>query len=240
MKRFFAERNDGTTVFFSKEESNHIVKVSRLRKGDMIAVPNLDHDLICEISSDDPDSAEALIRDRSVNHANPKADISLFMAVSKSDKMELIAQKACELGITRFIPFISRRCVKIPDERSSVKMHDRIVRITEESLKQCGRNSRMDISSVITFDSLVASVEKADNVIFAYEKAEEPLKNFFDPDRKISKLSLIVGCEGGFDPDEAQSLIKAGAFPVSLGGRILRAETAAIAIMSVTSYLLDN
>lgn len=240
MKRFFAERNDGTKVYFSKEESNHIVKVSRLRKGDLISVPDLDHDLICEISYDDPERAEAIIRDRSVNLANPKADITLFMAVSKSDKMELIAQKACELGINRFIPFISRRCVKIPDEKSSVKMHDRIVRITEESLKQCGRNRRMEIGNVMTFDSLIASVENEHDIIFAYEKAEVPLKTFFDPARPISELSLIVGCEGGFDQDEAERLKKAGAFPVSLGGRILRAETAAIALMSVSSYLLDN
>ncbi len=240
MKRFFAESNDGTKVFFSKEESNHIVKVSRLRKGDIIAVPDLDHDLVCEITSDDPERAEAEIRERTVNLANPRNDITLFMAVSKSDKMELIAQKACELGINRFIPFISRRCVKIPDERSSAKMHDRIVRITEESLKQCGRNSRMEIGNVIDFGSLIAAVEQKTDVIFAYEKAEVPLKSFFKQAGEISELSLIVGCEGGFDQDEAEMLINAGAFPVSLGGRILRAETAAIALMAVSSYLLDN
>lgn len=235
MKRFFCESIEDNRVSFSKDESNHIVRVSRLREGDEIIVPNGEFDLLCRITSAEAAAAEAEILSRSENRANPKARICLYMACSKSDKLELAAQKACELGASAFVPFVSKRCVKIPDAKSAEKLLARLERISFEALKQCGRNFAMEVEKPISFDELLKRIENTDLALFAYEASEESLREAFHGSAG-KEIMLIVGCEGGFEESEAEKIVNAGAKPVSLGGRILRAETAAISLMAIAAY----
>ena len=239
MKRFFAEQTEENFVLFSKEESNHIVRVIRMREGDELIAADGIFDLHCRITEADPMCVRAEILSRTENRANPKADITLYMACSKSDKLELAAQKACELGASAFIPFISKRCVKVPDAKSAEKLAGRLDRIAFEALKQCGRNIPMHTEKPISFRELLSRISETDLVLFAYEAAEESLREAFT-EAKGKKIALIVGCEGGFEEKEAEEIVAAGAKQVSLGSRILRAETAAIALMAVASYELGN
>ena len=240
MKRFFAENARDGIYSFSNEESNHIIRVSRLRAGDKIIVADGENDAIAEIISDDPTCASAKLIELIPNKANPKRDITLYMACSKSDKLELCAQKACELGLSSFVPFVSKRCVKVPDDKSSVKLAARLERIAFEALKQCGRNTPMHTEKPISFKELLEKIKNTELTLFAYEASENSLKNALDNGRNAKSIALIVGCEGGFDETEAAQIENAGAECVSLGSRILRAETAAIALSSIVSFELNN
>ena len=148
--------------------------------------------------------------------------------------MELVVQKAVELGASAVMPFISSRCVKIPDAKSAQKGNERMSRIAHEAVKQCGRAAEMTVGMPLKYGDFLKEIGKHELTIFAYECAEEPLKPILTTDAE--DIAIIIGCEGGFSEKEAEEIIAAGAKCVSLGARILRAETAAIALLAIAAY----
>lgn len=208
-------------------------KVLRMSPGMQIIVPEGRGEWLAEITEIEPDAKAKLLEWRGCA-AEPKKRITLYLAYTKSDKMELVVQKAVELGASAVVPFISARCVKIPDEKSALKGNERMKRIAHEAVKQCGRAAEMEVKMPLRFAELLEEIERHERTIFAYECAEEPLKPILRTDAE--DIALIIGCEGGFTEQEAQQITERGAKCVSLGSRILRAETAAIALLAVTAY----
>ena len=165
--------------------------------------------------------------------------ITLYFACCKGGKNEFIVQKAVELGAARIVPLLTQRCVSRPDAASARRKSERYRKIAYEAAKQCGRGKLPDVCEFTEFADLTRDGLSAENLgIMFYELAA--------PDGKISginfsgckSVSVITGCEGGFTPEEAQSAQDAGFNLCTLGGRILRAETAPIAALTLILHEL--
>lgn len=234
MRRFFADEWDGSTALIRGSEASHMARVLRMAPGEEIIIPCQGEERICELIVVSSELVKAKEKARRQCAADPQKKITLYQAYMKSDKMEWIAQKAVELGISEMVPFISSRCVKVPDQKSAAKAKTRLERIAFEAIKQCGRASMMSIEDTISFESLCRRVEKTPLTLFAYENTDLALRDALDPE--ALEIALIIGPEGGFSKEEAQRLVDCGARQVSLGKRILRGETAAIALSAIVAY----
>ena len=174
----------------------------------------------------------------------PNVNVTLYMALLKGEKMDLVIQKAVELGVTNIVPFISKNVVVKLDDRAKVKKKEKFQKIANEACKQCGRSDKVTISDVLDFNEILNNVSKENIVLFAYEKEDnKKLKDILSTcdTFNVKNISLIVGAEGGFTEGEADALKYSENIEcVSLGSRILRAETAAISLISIVMYELDK
>jgi 16S rRNA (uracil1498-N3)-methyltransferase len=147
--------------------------------------------------------------------------------------MEFVVQKCTELGVNEIKPFVSANCECRP---SAVRV-DRLKKIAEEASKQCGRGIIPNISEVMDFGALISELKLYDLIVFPYENAKETdLKSFLSGTGNVKKVAIIVGSEGGFKQEEADKIEENGATAVSLGSRIMRAETASVAVLSALMY----
>ena len=234
MRRFFPDRIEDGVEYFSAQESKHIARVLRMESGQKIIAPEGRGEWICELDEVTSERCTARTIEFRGCDAEPRKKLTLYMAYTKSDKMELVAQKCVELGVSAFAPFISSRCVKVPDEKSAERGNERFKRISFEAVKQCGRAGGIDVLMPLSFDGLIEKIGAHGKVLFAYEASEGSLKQALAG--AGDDIALIIGPEGGFTEAEAKSIVEAGAASVSLGTRILRAETAAIALTAIVSY----
>ena len=170
----------------------------------------------------------------------PGVDITLYQALLKSDKMEYVIQKSVELGISKIVPFESKNIVvKLKDNEKNKKI-DRWNKISNEATKQCGRTDTVEVTTIMTFTAIMISLAEYTSVILAYENEEQPLKEVLKQiDNK--KIAIIIGAEGGFDKKEVEKVLQnKKAVSVSLGSRILRAETASLNLISILGYEFDQ
>lgn len=244
-RRFIVDKKDirsidekkGTFEILSNEVKH--IQVLRYNVGDEIIL----NEYICRILKMTKDT----ITLEKINYAPkvgvPNINLTLYIALLKSDKMDYIVQKAVELGVSKIVPFTSKNVVVKLDEKSKVKKVQKFNIIAKEASKQCGRSDIPQVCDVITINDLnkVIMDDKA-TYIFAYEKNNTSLKDTIESlkRKEISEISIIIGPEGGFDNKEADMLNKnENVKVVSLGTRILRAETAATALVSIVMYELD-
>ncbi len=234
MRRFFGRKENGQ-VLIEGDEFNHLKNVLRLGVGAEILVSLGDeNDYACQIESIANRVAVCRIIGKKICAGNPRKNIVLFQAITKRDKFEFIVQKATEIGISKVVPFISQNIVAKVTEN---KM-DRLKGIAVNACKQCERTIPPEICEVKTFDEVLKSFKDFDVVLFANERAEKSDKK--KDLTKAQNIAIIVGSEGGFDAKEKDKFTSAGASTVSLGKRILRCETAAVAMMSLVSILSEN
>jgi 16S rRNA (uracil1498-N3)-methyltransferase len=214
----------GSRVCLEGDELHHAARVARVRVGERI-----------EVLDGRGSAAEAIVveasRDRvdveigaPVSSREAPVAITLASALIAPDKYELVLQKGCELGVSRFVPVISER-VETRVERVLGKL-DRWERILLEATKQCGRAVLPRIEPPIGLDRLLAREEGL--ILFDADEATDPW-----PGPRVAHATLLVGPEGGFTPDEIAAAKLAGASVCSLGPRRLRAETAAIAAVAL-------
>ena len=149
-----------------------------------------------------------------------KHEVTLFAAILKNSKLDYVIQKAVELGVANFYPFISQRCA---DTKFNL---ERVRTIALESAQQCGSSFLTNIYEPITFEEVIAKQKEYDTSLIAYEC--ENKDSIEDIDIKGNNISLVVGPEGGFEKSEVDAIVKGGAKSVTLGKRILRADTAGI------------
>ncbi len=243
MRRFTlkAENIFENVAYLDEKERAHIANVLRMKAGDKLIASVADgRDFICEIAEIEADAVKLNILEERANSADPKFDITIFQGAPKRDKLELIIQKATELGMTSLVPFQSKFCIsKFDNEKIP-----RLAKISAEATKQCGRSTPLEICNVQSFSEMLESLDKYQTVIFAYEKETSPLKIAIEKYKNAEnqgKIAVVVGSEGGFSKEEAESIAKLENVEcVSLGSRILRLETAAISLFSVLSYELEN
>ncbi len=232
MRRFMATIVDDVAIF-DESEVSHMIKVNRLTVGDDVIAQTRDAQFVCRLTSVTRHRAEGEVLRPLECESNPNINITLYMAYTKSESLELVAQKATELGLSTFVPYFCTRCVKRPDGTGADKHRQRMLKISREALKQCGRVKPLDIEPVIEFEDLLKRIPEHALMLYAYEESDESLKEAM---HNADDIALIIGPEGGFTPGEAEQIISAGGKSVSLGKRILRAETAAIALLSVVGY----
>lgn len=237
--RFFTDNINDDTAVVDGEDAKHISVVLRMRTGD-IAVLCDGHgtDYLAELLESGEGGCVFRILEKSANRAEPNIHLRLFQAMPKGDKMEFIVQKAVECGAAEIIPFFSKRCVSRPDEKQMSKKLPRYRKIALEAAKQCGRGIIPTVGEAVEFSALKNVISQENTGILFYECCETPLRDAVTEFRK--NVDIVIGSEGGFEPYEAEELIKAGFTAVSLGKRILRCETAPIAAISILMNFTGN
>lgn len=244
MPRFFIDKSqiEEDSLFILGDDARHIARSLRMAVGDEITV--------CDGEGAEYEACLSKIRDErcdanvisvSKSLREPKSKIKLFMAYPKSDKLETVIQKAVELGACEVIPFESSRCIKKPKADKAQERTARLSRIAEEAAKQCGRAILPTVAMPISFSEMINTAKAATLAIFCYEgSGTVSLKTLLDGfDEAPDTISVVVGCEGGFSPEEAKAAEDAGFKMANLGPRILRCETAPDYCLSSLSYKFE-
>lgn len=237
MFNFFADNEDKTAdgYLISGSDYNHIKNVLRLDISDKFLVSCDGKSDLCEIENFSADTVKVKIIEENVSNTELPVKITLFQGLPKSDKMELIIQKAVELGATKIVPVEMKNCVvKLEDKKKKSKVA-RWQLISESAAKQSKRNVIPEIGDVISFSEMLSESEKLDLLLVPYEN-KEGMRATFEALNKIKRemsIGILIGPEGGFDAKEIEKAVEAGGISLSLGRRILRTETAAISAVSL-------
>lgn len=238
--RFFAdpEQFSETSVVLTGTDAGHLARVLRAKPGERLTVcDGAGHDYDCVIETVTPEAVSCSIRGVSRSETEPSVPITLYLALSKGDKLELVVQKAVELGVSEICLFSSARCVVRLDAKGGAKRVERLSRVAHAAAKQSGRGILPVVSGPISFSALC---ERARDALFCYECERETSLRAALEAKERSEISLVIGPEGGFDAAEADAAVAAGLVPVSLGPRILRCETAPICALSAILYHTDD
>ena len=234
---FLTDINDNTATV-TGSEAVHLCRVMRIKQGDsVILCDNEGYDYTAVAESVNEKLITFTVTDKTKNMAEPKCSLTVYMALPKSDKLEFIVQKACELGAKRLVPFVSEFCVAQKSKKEDSKKQ-RLEKISAEAAKQCGRSCPMEIGDTLTFKQLLQDMQKNSVNLFFYEHADMPLSKVDFSDK--NNVSVIIGSEGGFSEKECAQLAENGAVTISLGKRILRCETAAVSAVTLTMYTLGE
>lgn len=247
MQKFFIEGNQikDNKIYIQGPDVKHISNVLRLEKKERIQICNKNtmQNYIVEIEEIQKEKITTNIIEKIETTVESNVEIHLYQGLPKADKMELIIQKTTELGICKIIPVDMLRCVAKLEERDSKKKIERWQKIAESAAKQSKRDIIPKVENKIELKEIVEKIKEYSTFIVAYE--EENTKTLKQVLRKIEnknnyKIGILVGPEGGIDPKEIELLKENGAIIASLGKRILRTETAPIAMVSNILYELEN
>lgn len=239
MRRFYSEKQITEGDFkISGEEAKHISRVLRMQAGDMLVLfDGSGYDFLAKIVDISPEEVTVEVSNKQYSTQEPQVAVTLYQAVIKSDHMDYVTQKCTELGVSEVVPYLSARCVKRPDKKAAEKLRERQQRIAKEAAKQCGR-SCIPVVRELTTISLIAKEIRESFTLLAYE--DEKKKNIKQclQEGISQKISVIIGPEGGFEPDEVAILKESGACVCTLGNLILRSETAGAAALAMIGYEL--
>jgi 16S rRNA (uracil1498-N3)-methyltransferase len=245
MRYFFIEpvALQKSVVAIEGSEVRHIKNVLRLKPGDKIRVFDGEgFEYEASIHRFFADRVEIKIRRKFPGTKESPVQIAVAQALLKEKKMDRLLRHLCELGVTRWIPFISERSVPKSGEKRLSARAQRWNKIVKESCKQCQRSKLPEIIKTLTFEDLLAYGQSCDLKIVFYENESATLKSLMAPNPPATprKILLILGPEGGFSDQEIENARAAGCVVAGLGSRILRAETAAIAACTLTQFLYGD
>jgi len=240
MPRFFIETPLSDTVILSGESAAHISKSLRMKVGEtLVLCDGMGYDYISEICSITPDYVNLKVLSKEQTKTEPSVKVTLCQGLPKSDKMESIIQKSVEMGVTTICPVLTERCVSRPDEKGKAKKAARWQKIADEAAKQSGRGILPKVENISDFKATAkALADKGVKLIMCYEGGGENPKSLLAPND--TEIAVFIGPEGGFDTKEVEFLKELGAECMTLGPRILRTETAPIAVLSLIMLLTDN
>lgn len=247
MYQFFVEPSQidisDKRVTITGPDVNHIRNVLRMKPGEELSVSNgqdgreyrcgilsLGEEIVCQL--------------RFVKESNVElpARIYLFQGIPKADKMELIIQKAVELGVYQVIPVAASRCVVKLDGKKAAAKTVRWQGIAQAAAKQSRRAIVPEVTEVISFAQAVRMAEEMDVKLIPYELAEDMsrTRNLLGGIAPGQSVAVFIGPEGGFEETEIDLALSKGLEPITLGRRILRTETAGLAVLSWMTYLLEE
>ena len=240
MPRFFTNEIDENNIVLTGSDANHIGRSLRMRVGEAVTVCCSGVDYCCTIGSITADAVYLDLVEKHRCAAEPNIEVTLFQAVPKLDKLEYIIQKSVELGVSRIVPVLTRRCISRPDEKDFAKKKlPRLNKIAEEAAKQSGRGLIPEVTPMVDLREAVEMMKQIDRTVLLYE--EEGGCSFGDVELSgVRTVGLFIGSEGGFDREEAEMAVNSGAKQVWLGKRILRCETAPITALSILMFLTNN
>lgn len=232
MFNFFIEEGNrhGSRYMISGADYNHVKNVLRMKIGDEFLVSENGVSNLCRIESFEGECVIAEIIEEKYQDTSMPVKLYLFQGLPKSDKMELIIQKAVELGIEGIIPVEMNRCVVKLDDKKKKSKRERWQAIAESAAKQSKRNSIPEVFDVMSYKQAVKKASELDLFIVPYECKDgmESTKNALAKIKSGSSVGILIGPEGGFELNEIDTATESGGITVSLGKRILRTETAAI------------
>lgn len=245
MYHFFApsENSEKGSVTITGPDVNHITNVLRLKKGDRIVVADgRDRDSLCEIEEAGPGFVRCKVLPDRLAETECPVRIHLFQGLPKGDKMETIIQKAVELGAVSVTPVEMKRSVVRLEEKKKAAKTERWQRIAESAAKQCGRRIIPAVELTQSFAGALKTAGEMQTVLVPYENAEDiaSTRRILSEVPKGSDCAVFIGPEGGFDPAEIRELEAAGARLITLGPRILRTETAGMAVLAMCTLMMED
>ena len=230
-------------IYVEGSDVNHIKNVLRMKLGEKLTVNDGEGwQYLCEVESYEADMAVLHIVEKSKAETELSSRIYLFQGLPKQDKMELIVQKAVELGAYQVIPVSTKRAVVKLDAKKAGKKVERWQQIAVSAAKQAGRGIVPTVGEVCTYAQALKMAEELDVVLIPYEQAEgiEETKKIIAGIRPGQSVGVFIGPEGGFEEEEVKLAMEAGAKPVTLGRRILRTETAGLTTLSLLMFHLEG
>ena len=239
MAWFFTNEISGDIFEIEGEDARHISKSLRMKVGESLTLCTLDgrrHE--CEITAFSTDSVTVKVLSSTICEQEPSVKITLFMALTKGDKMDDIVQKSVELGVYEIVPVLTARCISRPDEKQIKKKVQRWQKISDNAASQSRRGIIPQVKDMMTLKEASDICNSFDKAIVFYECGGEKLRDIIDED--IKTLAMFVGSEGGFEESEIDILKANGVTPTTLGTRILRAQTAPIAGITAVMYQTKN
>lgn len=245
MYHFFVEPSavGENEIIIRGSDVNHIKNVLRMTVNEELLISDgQGKDYCCRISAMSDEEIVAFIDGENTERTELSSQFYLFQGLPKSDKMELIVQKAVELGVYEIIPFKAKRCVvKLDDKKADSKIK-RWQSISESAAKQSKRGIIPKVNDVMTFKEAVEYAKTLDISIIPYENFKDmtSTRDVIDKIGGNMKVGIFIGPEGGFDSEEVDYAFKNGIHPISLGKRILRTETAGLAILSVLMFKIEE
>ena len=238
MQRYFTTKKNEKMIL-EDGDFHHIKDVMRIKSGEQIICVCENKTYLCNIIYDNKEYDINIIKEID-NKTELKKKVVLYQALIRNENLDLVIQKACELGATDFYPTIfNRNVVKITNDKKENKLN-RFRKIAKEAAEQSHRESLMEIHDFIDVNDI--KKDKDELALLAYENnkdiyiLEKSLNNIND----YNKISIVIGPEGGIDNNEVNNLMNKGFVNVSLGKRILRSETAAMFSLSLISFYLEG
>ena len=244
MPRFFVDQSkiQEDCIVIQGNDVNHIRNVLRMRPGDELSLSDgRGTDYFCRILSIERDEIRLSIENSWNSYVELPVKLYLFQGLPKADKMELIIQKAVELGVYEIIPVRTNRVIVKLDEKKETKKIARWQQIAEGGAKQSGRGIIPEVKPVMSFSEALAYAKNLEGVLIPYEKAEgiEKTREIIAGLKGRKSIGIFIGPEGGFSLEEVAKAEAFGFVRVSLGTAIFRAETAALFALNAISYHYD-
>ena len=247
MYQFFirTENIKGSEILVTKtEDVNHMKNVLRMSPGDQVCFccEETGKDYICRLSGLESREVRAVIEDIEGPSGELPVRLVLFQGLPKSDKMDLIIQKAVELGASEIVPVAMKRSVVKLDEKKAAKKAARWKEIARSAAKQSKRSLVPEVKSVMTFSEALSYAGSLDILLLPYENAKgmSRSRQIMYSVKGKKTAGIFIGPEGGFEEEEADQAVMAGALPITLGHRILRTETAGMTVLSILMFMLDE
>ncbi len=245
MHHFFAGVTDifEDSINIKGDELRHLRDVLRVKEKELVLVSDeKGYDYICETVKLLKESALLKILKKEESKTELVSKITLFQALPKLDKMELIIQKATELGVYKIVPVMTKRCIQKLDEKKKGHKLERWQEISKAAAKQSKRNIIPQIDSPLKYTEALESALSCKHKLLAYEN-DRGIKNTLEKIECIGKgedIAIFIGSEGGFEEDEIAAAKEKGFEVISLGNRILRTESAGLCILSLLMFHLED
>lgn len=262
MFRFFVapEQIAGDRVMVTGEDVNHMKNVLRMKPGEKVRISNgSDEDYFCTIEELKDGQVLLHVDGRETSSIELPVQIYLFQGLPKSDKMEWIIQKAVELGVYAVVPVAMKRSVVKLDQKKAASRVKRWNSIAESAAKQSGRMMIPQVQMPVTFAQAVEQADQMDYKLLPYENEEgmegvrcilselaeqvrrrrQAAEEGRETEASPLQVGIFIGPEGGFEPEEVHLAQQKDWKRISLGRRILRTETAGMALLSILVYLLE-
>lgn len=243
MRRFFIppEQTGRKEIQLTGDDAHHLRNVVRLSPGEIITVfDGSGAEYTARIESLEQAQVRLSLMESCMNARESPLTLALAQGYLKDKKMDELVRRLTELGIQHYIPFMARRSVATPDETRSRARIQRWQKISQEAAKQCQRSRTMRIATPVAFKDVLPLSESYDLKLICWEGQGGKSLHELPRTPKPERVFILIGPEGGFEPDEVCAAGRHGFISIHMGPRILRAETATIAACTLVQFVLGD
>ncbi len=245
MQHFFVtpEQVTETHIYIKGSDVNHMKNVLRMKPGEQLEINDGNNrKFLGQIEHMEDIEIQVKILEEYRSDTELPSKIYLFQGLPKADKMELIVQKAVELGVTEVIPVVTKRTIVKLDDKKKDKKVERWNSIAASAAKQSARGIMPEVTKVMEWNQALKYAESMDHILVPYELAENmaETRNTIEAIQPGESIAVFIGPEGGFERAEIDQVMELGMQPITLGKRILRTETAGLTSLSILMYHLED
>jgi len=241
MRRLFIapDRIGGEEIFLQAREIRYLIRVLRLEPGDQVIVFSGEgREFVTELICDEPRGFSLVIRETFEPQRESPLRLTLAQGLLKGEKMKFVIQKTTELGVASIIPLVTSRAIPMVEQARETLRLQRWEKVAQEAAKQSGRVTVPRVHPFMQFEELLDSKEGTGLIL--WEDEPFPLGRALSTLGSPEMLTVAIGPEGGFSEQEMTAAQKSGFVSAGLGARVLRAETAAVAVVSILQHTFGD